>query len=77
MKISDIILIILVAVSVMVGIWYLFGNSPTMEQSLLILILVVLFGVSTKLAEVSNRLETLDRSFHYLAQDFKEHIKHN
>ncbi len=46
MKISiyDIIFWILFIISVVVGLWYLFGDSPTFEQGLIIFILTILFG---------------------------------
>ena len=38
MRISDIIIWILFLVSLVVAGWYLFGNSPTFEQAILVFI---------------------------------------
>ena len=42
-EIGDIILWILFILSLAVGIWYLFGDSPTLEQSILIFLLTSIF----------------------------------
>lgn len=69
MKIYDIILIILFIVSVITALWYLFGDSPTLEQGLLIMI-------ATFLITSYGRLAKLETKFGFLARDFKEHAKH-
>lgn len=75
MKIQDIILIILTLVSVATAIWYLFGDSPTFEQAILIFALTILITNSTKLSGLNTKLNLLEKSFVHLAKDFKEHIK--
>jgi len=69
MKIQDIIIWILFITSLVVAIWYLFGDSPTFEQAILIFILTILFTNSIKISK-------LKKSFDYLAKDFKQHITH-
>jgi len=75
MKIQDIILIILTLVSVATAVWYLFWNSLTFKQTLLILIITFLFINATKLSGLNTKLNLLEKSFIHLAKDFKEHIK--
>ncbi len=61
--------------------WYLFGNSPTFEQTLLVLIITLLFANSTKLIRIEmktnffeKKFNNLENSFSHLAKDFKEHL---
>ena len=76
MKIYDIILIILFVVSLIVVFWYLFGDSPTFEQGMLILMATFLFTIYGNTRALDVRLTGLERSFSRLAGDFKEHLKH-
>jgi len=71
-KIGDAIIIILTIISLAVGLWYLFGNSPTFEQALIILILTVQVSTIVKITQVGSRLNLLEKSFGHLAKDFKE-----
>jgi len=66
MKIQEIIVWILVIISAIMVFWYVFGNSPTLEQILLTLITTISI---TTLVKVS----VLETKFRYLARDFKEH----
>ncbi|MAG02703.1 hypothetical protein CMI42_05175 [Candidatus Pacearchaeota archaeon] len=86
-KIENIIVWILFILSVITFFWYLFGNSPTFEQSITIAAMALLFtlalkvgGHGARLFHVERRLEKLDRleeSFIKLGSDFKEYmIKH-
>jgi len=72
MKLGDIIITILAIISLAVGLWYLFGNSPTFEQALIILILTIQVSTVIKITQVGSRLTSLERSFSNLAKDFKE-----
>ncbi|MFH1592402.1 MAG: hypothetical protein ABIB47_03480 [Candidatus Woesearchaeota archaeon] len=76
MKPQDIIIWILFIISIIVAIWYLFGNSPTFEQAILVFILTILFTNNAKISEIKTKQESLERKFNALAKDFKEHIKH-
>ncbi|MEK6859294.1 MAG: hypothetical protein AABX54_00620 [Nanoarchaeota archaeon] len=68
MKLQDIILWIVVLLAIVVVLWYVFGNSPTFEQA----ILVLLLGLSiTTLV----KLRVLETRFNFLARDFREHSK--
>ena len=76
MKITDIIIIILTIISLITAGGYLFNDSPTFEQALLIFILTLLFANSLKVSKRDTKLNSLGKSFSYLSKDFKEHIKH-
>ena len=79
MKLSDIILIILFILSIAVGLWYLFGSSPTLDQTILIFVLtaisaIVITGTQNnfELKYLGKRFTKLEESFIRLANDFKE-----
>ena len=76
MKFSDIIVIILFVLTIIIISWYIFGKSPTFEQSLLILILTITFTNSLSIKEIKTKLANLENKFNSLAYDFKEHIRH-
>ena len=69
MKVQEIIVWILVAISVVVVFWYIFGDSPTIEQAILILILTL--SITTII-----KVSVLETRFRFLVRDFREHIKH-
>lgn len=82
MKIEDVIIWILFLVSVVMALWYIFGKSPALEQSILILILTVLFTNTSQISKTNAKLDLLEKrfdrleeSFIRLANDFKEHVK--
>ena len=74
MKIQDIILIILTLIAVGTAIWYLFGNSPTFEQAILVLMLGLLIANISKINVLESRFNLLEKSFCALAKDFKQYI---
>jgi hypothetical protein len=74
MKWQDIVLWILFILSLIMGFWYLFGNSPTFEQTLLVLIITFLFKIQYDVAINSFEAKNLRISFNALAKDFKEHL---
>ncbi len=69
----DIILWILIILSIATGTWYLFGNSPTFEQTILMFILTIVFGIAVKITRTETRLANLEKSFYHLADDFKKY----
>ena len=75
MKLRDIIIWVLFLIAVIAIIWYVFGSSPTFEQTILVFTLTILFAISAKLTDISSKLNSLEKSFINLAHDFKEHIK--
>lgn len=72
MKLSDVIIIILFIISIAVGLWYLFGSSPTFEQAVILFMLSLLIANIIITRENKIKLEVLTRSFIKLANDFKE-----
>lgn len=76
MKIIDILVVILFIVTLIVVFWYLLGNSPTLEQGLLILILTFMFTMYGNIREQGTELKLVKRSLIKLGNDFKEHSRH-
>ena len=76
MKLQDVIIWILFILSISVFLWYIFGNSPTIEQALLVMIISYLFVIGSKISQFGERQRMLENSFRFMAKDFKEHVKH-
>ncbi len=78
--VGNILFWILFVLGIIVFLWALLGNSPTLEQALLIFILGMViknsFSINTKTELTKQRLENLENKFNSLASDFKGHIKH-
>ena len=81
MKIEDIIIWVLFILSLLVFLWFVFGNSPTFEQTILAIAITFLFTIGVKIGgfgEKINSLErkfsTLEKSFIKLVEDFRVHI---
>jgi hypothetical protein len=75
MKIRDIIFWILVLISLGVAGWYLFGNSPTFEQTILVLMITVVFGIAMKVSIIGEKMNSMEKGFRMLAKDFKEYTR--
>ena len=82
MKIQDIIIWILFIISIIIFLWFILGDSPILEQALLIFMLTIIFTNGVKISNFHARLIFLERkllrlepSFIKLTNDFKEHIK--
>ena len=60
-----------IMIIVNIFVWYLFGNSPTFEQTILGEIVAFLLMVSFKVEGFGERLNSLERRFIHLAKDFK------
>lgn len=74
---------ILFILGIVVFLWALLGNSPTLEQALLIFILGMVLknsfsisSINTKTELTKQKLENLESKFNSMASDFKQHIKH-
>ncbi len=65
-RVSDIIIWIFFVLTIIFIFWYIFGNSPTLEQSILILILTLSIATIVKITK-------LETKFNFLARDFKNH----
>ena len=73
-RIQDIIIWILFLLSVIIFFWYLFGDSPTFEQAILVLSLTFLFTISLHTISNKTRLDLLERRFNNLVIDFKKYV---
>ncbi len=76
MKLTDVVIAILFVITLITVFWYVFGNSPTLEQGLLILILTFMFTIYGNVREQGSKLRLMEKSFVKLVDDFKEHVKH-
>ena len=74
MKIRDVILWILFLTAVFVSLWYLFGNSPSFEQALIVLVISLLFAVYAKISDTFSRMVVLEKSFLNIESSFKRLI---
>jgi len=70
----DIIIWIFFILSIAVVFWYFLGDSPTLEETILVLLLTLLITNIIQIKEVAYRLRSLERSFYALAKDFKVHL---
>jgi len=77
--IKDILFWIFLALSMILLIWNVFGNSPTE----FITMVAILFTILLKVTLISERVTKIETKFYYLsnsfinlAKDFKEHIQH-
>jgi len=68
-RISDIIIWVFFILTLIFVFWYIFGDSPTFEQSILMLILTLSIATIIKITKLETR-------FNYLARDFRSHMKH-
>lgn len=76
MRIEDILLIIMFIIAIFVGLWYLFGNSPTFEQTVLVLMLSLVIASLVKVSVLNTKFNNFEKRFGALAKDFKDHVKH-
>ncbi len=76
MKLGDIVLILIAILALVTAAWYLFGNSPTFEQTLLIFILGMVMANGLRIHSFSAKMNYFEKSFSSLVKDFKEHVKH-
>jgi uncharacterized protein YsxB (DUF464 family) len=75
MKWQDIIIWIMFIISIAVVLWYFLGNSPTLEEAILVLLIMLTITNMVQITKVQTELKSLRLSFNALAKDFKEHIK--
>lgn len=79
MKISDIIIWILFVLSLVVLGWYILGNSPTLEEAMIVFMLSSLFilaiklsGINSDMYWVKKKLNRMEESIIRMARDVKE-----
>ena len=75
MKLMDIIIWILVIIAAIMVFWYIFGDTPNIEQTLLIFILGFVIVNYASIRVLRNDHNNLKKSFSALARDFKDYVK--
>tara|TARA_Y100000034_G_C6517787_1_gene222726 strand:+ start:210 stop:485 length:276 start_codon:yes stop_codon:yes gene_type:complete len=78
---SEILFWIFFVIAVIFFFWYLFGDSPTLVEAFLVLIVGALLKMMSTLGYLKSNIESLNKkfnnienSFSRLAIDFKSHI---
>ena len=66
----EILFWIFFVLSVIVILWYIFGDSPTLEQALLILIITFLFKIQSSVITNNYEIKTLKSRFKNLENSF-------
>jgi hypothetical protein len=81
MKIENIIIWILFILTIIIVLWFIFGNSPTFEQTILAVAITFLFTIGVKIGGFGEKLNSIERKFNILEKsfirlsgDFKKHI---
>ena len=74
-NIYEILFWIFFIIAIITALWYIFGDSPTIEQTLLILIITFLFKIQADVVSNNMEIRIMKNSFIRLGNDFKEHIK--
>ena len=70
LKIQDIIIWILFILAIVVFLWFLFGDSPSFEQTILVLAMTLLFTLGTKAIKNEVRIDSLERRFGKIEESF-------
>ena len=77
----DVLFWIFFIISVITVLWYIFGDSPTIEQALLVLIITFLFKIqsiitinSVEIKSIKHKFGLLENSFMKSVKDFKKFI---
>jgi len=61
-NLGDIIIWILFFLSISVGLWYLFGNSPTFEQAMIVFLVSAVFTIVIAVSRNGIRLDYLEKN---------------
>ena len=76
MNARDLLFWFLFGLGIIIVLWLFIGNTPTIEQALLVLILTMVVKNSIDIEGVKTGTYHFQKKFDALATDFKEHIKH-
>ncbi len=71
MKLSDIIIWILFIITLVFIFWYIFGNSPTFEQTILVFVVTAIFTIAIKISQFGSRMGYVEKDL----RDLKINIK--
>tara|TARA_Y100000310_G_C19988936_1_gene493220 strand:+ start:92 stop:364 length:273 start_codon:yes stop_codon:yes gene_type:complete len=72
MKLSDVLIWILFITSIAVVSWYFLGNSPTLVESLIVLIISLVFISNIHVIKNSVKLNFMEKRFDILEMNIKE-----
>ncbi|MAH06882.1 hypothetical protein CMI38_01370 [Candidatus Pacearchaeota archaeon] len=75
MRVGDVLLWVLFILSLAMALWYFFGSSPTLEQSILIFMITALFGMVIKITKISANLDNLEKRFNRFEIDVMNSFK--
>lgn len=71
---KDIMIIILTIISITVVLWYIFGSSPTLLESLVILILTIMFISNIQVIKNSIKLNFFEKNIKNSFNNMKKDI---
>lgn len=69
---KEIIIWILIILTAVIILWYIFGSSPTFEQALLVFMLTALFTIVGSISKTEARLSLLETRFNKLEENVKD-----
>ena len=72
MDMGDIIIWILFILAIAVGLWYIFGNSPTLEQTILTFLLAAVFTIVIILSKNNVEINYIKKDLGNLKLDLKD-----
>ena len=72
MKFSEIIVWIFFIITVIFVFWYIFGSSPTFEQTILVFVVATSFSITIKTSQFGSRLDYLEKRFDRLEDNIKD-----
>ncbi len=75
MKFEDIIIWVLFILSILVFLWFAFGNSPTFEQTIIVIAITFLFTIGIKIGGFGEKISVLERKFYRLEKSFIRLLK--
>ena len=75
MKIIEIILWILFLLSIAIGLWYLFGNSPTFEQAIVIFLITSVFAIAINVSRGGMKLNYVEKKVCEIERNSKNSFK--
>lgn len=71
-EIADIILWILFILSIAISLWYLFGDSPTLEQIILAFLFTSIFSIVINVSKDSVKINYIEKEMKDLKQGIKD-----
>jgi len=69
-NVQDIIIWMLFILALVVFLWFIFGDSPSFEQTIIVLAMTLLFTIGTKVIRNEVRTNFLERRFGKIEESF-------